>query len=142
MKHEAIANFFRNEKSFTVTILDSITNEKTLKISQEHLHEIVACLQDHFGIYHLTTITAQIQKDQEEDIQLYYHFWDGEGLTLLINISTDSPTVPSILDLIPGADFYEREVAEMFGISFADREKTLPLLLPDEWDAAPPMRKE
>lgn len=119
--------------------LETIHHETTIPIQSEQLHEVVALLLEKLKIYHLTTITAQVLPEQPDEIRVYYQFWHGEGLTLAINLPISRPQLPSITDMIPGADFYEREAAEMFGIRFTGRTATPPLLLPDDWADAPPM---
>ncbi len=121
------------------SVLDSIQNEVVVKIPSLELVKIVRILLDRFDLYHLTTITAQVRDSDTDHIEVQYNFWKGTGLTLLTIVERESPELQSITDMIPGADFYEREVAEMFGISFAGRIETRPLLLPDDWDLGPPM---
>jgi NADH:ubiquinone oxidoreductase subunit C len=120
--------------------LETIHHETTIPIQANQIHAIVALLQNELHIYHLTTITAQITLEQPDEILVYYHFWHQKGFTFAIRLSISDPQLPSVVDLIPGADFYEREVAEMYGISFSGRDGTPPLLLPDDWEGEPPMR--
>lgn len=49
--------------------------------------------------------------------------------------------LPSVADLWAGADWPEREVAEMFGLALAGREEPRPLLLPESFDGHP-LRKD
>jgi NADH-quinone oxidoreductase subunit C len=121
------------------SVLDSIQNEVVIKIPSVELIKIIRILLDRFDLYHLTTITAQVRDSDTDHIEVQYNFWKGTGLTLLTIVERESPELQSITDMIPGADFYEREVAEMFGISFVGRIETRPLLLPDDWDLGPPM---
>lgn len=121
--------------------LEVIHHETTIPIAVHQLHDIVILLQTSLHITHLTTITAQAYAEHADEIRVYYHFWHGEGLTLAIQLPAADPQLPSIVDMIPGADFYEREVAEMFGVQFLGRKATPRLLLPDDWTEGPPMRK-
>ncbi len=92
-----------------------------------------------FGIWHLSTITCQ---QLEDDFILLYHFWKSGGLTLRIRLDDKNPQVDSICSLIPGAEYYEREAREMFGIDFPGLPNPIPLLLPDGWQGGYPMRKK
>ena len=90
-------------------------------------------------IWHLSTITCQ---QEQEELILLYHFWDRSGLTLRTSISISDAQINSLCPLIPGAEFYEREVREMFGVEFIGLPNPAPLLLPDDWQDGYPMRKK
>lgn len=120
-------------------VVEDINNEDSIEIQKENLRGVVDFLiQDHQPVL-LSTITADIIENDSEKIWLMYNFWKKKGFTLLIKLSRNKPELDTIMDLIPGADFYEREVAEMYGVRFTNREETPPLLLPDDWDQNPPM---
>ncbi len=53
----------------------------------------------------------------------------------------DDPTVPTISGLFIGANFYEREAYDLFGIDFPGHPDLTRILLPDEWDGYP-LRKD
>jgi NADH-quinone oxidoreductase subunit C len=60
---------------------------------------------------------------------------------LRIQVPADDPTVPSIVDLHPGADALEREVFDMFGIGFEGHPDLTRILMPEDWDGHP-LRKD
>ena len=103
------------------------------------LREAVQLFQNELDIWHLSTITGL---DDGEQIVLHYHFWHGSGLTLSVSLPYDRAEAPTLTDLIAGAGFYEREVAEMLGVAFAGLGEMAPLLLPDDWDEGPPLRHD
>mgnify|MGYP001037229450 FL=1 len=106
----------------------------------------VKVLMDDLGIWHLSTITADVAADSGgkaetgELIRLLYHFWCGEGVTLCVELPGLSPEVTTLTGLIPGAAYYEREIYEMFGVTFDGHPDLRPLFLPDDWNEEPPMR--
>jgi NADH:ubiquinone oxidoreductase subunit C len=104
-----------------------------------HLRRAVQILMDDVDIVHLSTITGD---DTGEEIRLLYHFWRGAGITLEVKLPLDDPRVATLTDLIPGATFYEREVAEMFGVEVEGHPDLRPLLLPDDWDQGAPLRRD
>lgn len=120
-----------------------IKNDLTIRIQPEQLTTAIDVLRDEFDCVHLTGITAQQREEQEDLIEVMYHFWHGCGVSLMMKLPSSDPELPSIIQALPGADFYEREVAEMFGVHYTGRDETPPLLLPDEWDQGPAfMQKE
>ncbi len=62
-------------------------------------------------------------------------------LRLLVPVSHEDPTVPSVVPVWPGANFAEREVYDMFGIRFEGHPDLARILMPDDWEGHP-LRKD
>lgn len=62
-------------------------------------------------------------------------------LRVLVGVPGDDPVVPTITGVYPGADFYERETWDLFGIVFDGHPDLTRILLPDEWSGHP-LRKD
>jgi NADH-quinone oxidoreductase subunit C len=61
--------------------------------------------------------------------------------TLHVKLPYSSPSIQSVLNIYPSADWYERELSEMFGIAILGRDIARRLLL-EEWNGKdPPLRK-
>jgi NADH-quinone oxidoreductase subunit C len=54
-----------------------------------------------------------------------------------VRCDRDEPLLPSIHDLFPGADWYERETWELFGIHFEGHPGLVKLVLPEEFEGHP-----
>lgn len=61
--------------------------------------------------------------------------------TIKVKVDDKTLTVPSITDIYPGANFYEREVFDMFGIIFENHPELTRILMPDDW-IGHPLRKD
>jgi NADH-quinone oxidoreductase subunit C len=76
--------------------------------------------------------------------QLSYHIL-SHGLKELIRLHVmldgADPSVESITSLWPAANFYEREVFDLFGIRFEGHPNLRRILLPDDWQGHP-LRKD
>jgi len=98
-------------------------------------------LVDSEGFKHLSTITGI---DVGSKIEVIYHLTRGDlVLSLKVMTSKRNPVLPSIVNLIPGAVLYEREVHDLLGITFEGNPDLSPLLLPDGWPSdVHPLRKE
>ena len=113
-------------------------NETVIVLPPACVRPAVQTLLERFGVTHLSTITGQ---DTGERIELLYHFWQGQGLTLRVALDRDTARVATLTDLIPGASFYEREAAEMLGVTFEGSPEAGPFVLPDDWDGPPPLQR-
>lgn len=112
-----------------------------IRISREKLRESVKRLAELEGFSHLSTITGV---DTGSEIELIYHLSHRDALvSLRVFVSKEAAAVPTIVDLIPGASLYEREVHDLFGVRFDGNTDLSPLLLPDDWpEDIHPLRQE
>ena len=112
-----------------------------IRISREKLRESVKRLAELEGFSHLSTITGV---DTGSEIELIYHLSHRDALvSLRVLVSKEAVAVPTIVDLIPGASLYEREVHDLFGVRFDGNTDLSPLLLPDDWpEDIHPLRQE
>lgn len=64
-----------------------------------------------------------------------------ERVVLKVGVNDPNPTIPSATPLWTGADWMEREVYDMFGISFSGHPDLRRILMPEEFTAYP-LRKD
>jgi NADH-quinone oxidoreductase subunit C len=65
----------------------------------------------------------------------------AERLRLRVQVPADDPTCPSLFDVHPGTEALEREVFDMFGITFTDHPDMTRILMPEDWEGYP-LRKD
>ena len=65
----------------------------------------------------------------------------GVRIAVRVRVPRDAPEIPSIAGIFGGADWYEREAHEMFGIVFSGHPNLTPLVLPEDADFHP-LRKD
>lgn len=63
------------------------------------------------------------------------------SVRLKVTLPREEPTIPTISDLFPTANWHERECMEMFGVVVADHPEPVKLLLPEPFEGHP-MRKD
>jgi NADH-quinone oxidoreductase subunit C len=64
-----------------------------------------------------------------------------ERIRVRVQVPESDPTIASAFDLYPGSEAMEREVFDMFGISFTDHPDLTRILMPEDWEGHP-LRKD
>ncbi|CDQ11791.1 NADH:ubiquinone oxidoreductase, chain C,D [Acidithiobacillus ferrivorans] len=99
-------------------------------------------------LYDMTAIDERVRNHREgqppSDFTVVYHLLSFErnaSLRIKVALLGEYPSLPTITDTWPAANWYEREVWDMFGITFDGHLHMTRLLLPPTWDGHP-LRKE
>ncbi len=82
--------------------------------------------------------------DAGEHLEVVYHISSTsskKNLTVKVKLPTENPEIDTICDIYRAADWFEREVWELYGINVKNHPDLRPLLLPEDWNEGPPMRK-
>ena len=92
----------------------------------------------------VTQIAAITGIDLGKEIEVIHHLTNGGYvISLRSHVPKEAPVIPSLVDVIPGSALFEREVHELFGVTFKGNPDLAPLLLPDDWPKGVyPMRRE
>lgn len=91
----------------------------------------------------LVSITAVDFPERPDRFCLVYHLLSRRHharVRVKTYVAEDEP-VSSLTALWPGADFYEREVYDLFGVNFAGHPGLRRIMMPDEWEGHP-LRKD
>jgi formate hydrogenlyase subunit 5 len=89
-------------------------------------------------------ISAITGVDLGETIEIMYHIRTrGIILTIRTQIPKKDPQIRTVTDILPGANFHEREVADLFGVTFEGHPNPGRLILSEEWPRGLfPLRKD
>jgi NADH-quinone oxidoreductase subunit C/D len=125
----------------------------TLWIVPAHIHEVLRHLKisvqgPYCMLYDLSAIDERERTHRAGQpagtFTVVYHLlsYDRQGhIRLKVALQGDYPSIGSVVDLWPAANWYEREVWDMFGITFEGHPHLRRLLMPPTWTGHP-LRKE
>lgn len=118
----------------------------TLDCPADQLEDVVLSFRDDEGFDLLVDLTAiDHGEDAEVRFSVVLHFYSlvHRGYVRLHVLCPDneSPSIPSVSDIYPAANWHERETYDMFGIKFTGHPDLKRILM---WDEYPyfPLRKE
>jgi NADH-quinone oxidoreductase subunit C len=117
--------------------------ELTLTIAPSEIRAACLTLQA-AGYSFFEDVTAVDWFPASPRFQLSYHllsFALKERIRLRVLLDEADPSIDSIVPLWPGANFYEREVFDLFGIRFSGHPDLRRIMLPDDWKGHP-LRKD
>jgi len=99
-------------------------------------------------LYDLSAIDERMRMHREgqpaSDFTVVYHLFSFERnqyLRIKVALAEGRPSLPTITHIWPAANWYEREVFDMFGIAFDGHPHLERILMPRSWTGHP-LRKE
>lgn len=78
-------------------------------------------------------------------LSVYYHLYSiklGHKTTLKTYTERENPEVESVSSVWRTADWHEREAYDMYGIKFLNHPDLRRILMPEDWEAGYPLRKD
>ena len=117
-------------------------------VSRDRSHDVLAWLRDTPGqeYNYLTDVTAVDYRDPERPLEVVYQLRSlGRKADLRIKVALDKRVpleVRSVYDLWRGADWLEREVFDMFGVTFTGHPDLRRILMWETYAEGFPLRKE
>jgi NADH-quinone oxidoreductase subunit C len=114
----------------------------TVRVPLAQLTEAVDCVRQKLQHSRFVDLTAVDRLSREERFELVYLFYSLEAHTWLRLKTRTDRQAPSITPIVPGANWYEREVYDLFGIEFEGHPNLTRIMLPDDWQGHPLRRTE
>jgi NADH-quinone oxidoreductase subunit C len=121
-------------------------NELALVLERESLREACALLRDNpqSKFDFLADITCVDWYPSEPRFEVVYNFLSisrKERVRIKVLLDGSDPNVESLTSLWPGANYFEREVFDLFGVRFNGHPNLRRILMPDDWEGHP-LRKD
>jgi NADH-quinone oxidoreductase subunit C len=118
-------------------------DEMTLTIPREEIVPAARCLLE-AGYNFLEDVTAVDWLPAAPRFQVSYHLLSHtykQRLRLRVLLDEASPAVETVTSVWPSANYYEREVFDLFGIRFDEHPNLRRIMMPEEWTGHP-LRKD
>jgi NADH-quinone oxidoreductase subunit C len=114
--------------------------ETSLFVDSSQIVALCAFLKNEQQFSRLSGITAVDWYPVEPRFELVYLLHSlarKERLRLKCRVSEDSAEVDSVIGVWRAADWYEREVFDLFGIRFRNHPNLTRIMMPDTWEGHP-----
>ena len=117
--------------------------ELTITVGRENIIPACRAIQT-VGYNFLEDVTAVDWYPSEPRFQIVYHVLSHTlkaRVRLIVRLSSSDASVDSITGIWPSANFYEREVFDLFGVHFGGHPKLTRIMMPLDWEGHP-LRKD
>ena len=144
---EGLAEGLRAHFGDSVQQTEHTSDMLTFVVEQNRLKDVLRFLKTEATprfqrLDDLTAIDESVRRNRQEypDYTLVYHLLSFEAasrLRLKVGLQGDAPATQSVTDIWPSANWYEREVFDMFGVRFEGHPNLQRLIMPHHWDGHP-----
>lgn len=141
-QNRAIASLLNSVPS---AILDAKfeLGELTLTIAKDDIRSAASIVQQ-AGYNFLEDVTCVDWYPSEPRFHVVYHILSHklkERVRLVAPVESIDPSIESITPIWPSANYYEREVWDLFGVRFNGHPNLRRIMMPEEWQGYP-LRKD
>jgi NADH-quinone oxidoreductase subunit C len=105
------------------------------------LPALAKILREKYGFNHLANLTSV---DYDDNFEIVYHLYsipDNRKIVLKTRVPRDKPEIDSVFSVWPAADWQEREIYDLMGITFKNHPNLIRILMPDDY-VGHPLRKD
>jgi NADH-quinone oxidoreductase subunit C len=118
--------------------------ELTLEIARQKIVNVCRFLRDELRFVRLSTVTGVDWYPEEPRFEVVYHLHSldrNERLRLKCRVPGSDPEIDSVTGVWRGANWFERETFDLFGVRFRNHPDLRRIMLPDDWQGHP-LRKD
>ena len=118
--------------------------ETTLMADPARIVDVCRFLKDEEKFVRLSAVTAVDWHPAEPRFEVVYHLHSiekNQRVRVKCRLPGEACEIDSVCEVWRGADWFEREVFDMFGIKFRNHPNLIRILMPLDWDGYP-LRKD
>jgi len=120
--------------------------ELSIYVERSALREACVLLRDdpNCPFNFLSDVTCVDWYPTQPRFEVIYHLFSisrKERIRLKVRLNGEAPAVESVTSVWPAANYFEREVFDLFGVRFTGHPYLRRLLMPEEWEGHP-LRKD
>lgn len=115
-------------------------DELTIYVPRENIVEVATFLRDQLNYNYLADLTGNDWPDRDPRFEVIYQLYSLEHhtrLRLKVRVPENDCTCPSVTGVWGAANWHEREVFDMFGVTFSGHPDLRRILMPVEWEGHP-----
>jgi len=121
-------------------------DEMTIVVERSAIREACALLRDdpNCPFNYIADVTCVDWYPADPRFEVIYHLLsipNKERVRLKVRLAGDSPALESVTSVWPGANYFEREVFDLFGIRFSGHPYLRRIQMPENWEGHP-LRKD
>jgi NADH-quinone oxidoreductase subunit C len=121
-------------------------DEMTIYVDRSNIREACVLLKEDAAcpFNFLSDVTCVDWYPAEPRFEVIYHLLSipkKERLRLKVRLNNASPVVESLTSIWPGANYFEREVFDLFGVRFTGHPYLRRIMMPEDWEGHP-LRKD
>jgi NADH-quinone oxidoreductase subunit C len=118
--------------------------ELTIEVAPANIVETMRRLKGQLQYERVSTVTGVDHFPVEPRFEVVYHLQSvarKERIRIKALLSGANPEIETICSVYRGADWYERETFDLFGIRFLGHPNLARIMMPDDWEGSP-LRKD
>ncbi len=144
---EAKDVFAQLEKQFSGKVSDfkGDVKEPYLTVAAPAIVEVCRYLRDGAALnFEVLSDQTAIDWPKEEKIQLVYHLFSysqNHQIVLKVDLPRDNPKISTVEGVWKIANWFEREIYDLFGVIFEGHSDLRRIMLPEDW-VGYPLRKD
>jgi NADH-quinone oxidoreductase subunit C len=119
-------------------------DELTVELDPANILEALRRLKGDLKFERLSTVTAVDRYPAEPRFEIVYHLQsiaNKQRIRLKARISGENAEIESAFPVYRSANWYEREVFDLFGVRFLNHPNMTRIMMPDDW-VGHPLRKD